>query len=333
LPVTPPTNLDVRRTLLVLVPTAALALCLYAVPLPLFVEGPGPARDVLPLIDIDGTATYQPDGRLLFTTVNVGRVNVYDAVAAAFDEEYHVVPEDLVIPEGLTDEEYDRISLSQMGASKIAAISSALVRLTDYPREHGPGALIYATSPGAPAAGRLFPGELITAVDGEPVSDVEELGSLIEDAGTGATLEVTVEAMDGSGDPRTVELRTVRHEDGRPVIGIVPVPNFPFEVSIQSGRVGGPSAGLMWSIGVTDLLTPGDLAGGRTLAGTGGIDLRGRVRPIGGVSLKVLAAERAGADVFVLPRSNLREAREVAEDIEVVPVANLDQALEYIHSG
>jgi PDZ domain-containing protein len=323
----------VRRKLLVLVPAAALALCLYAVPLPLFVEGPGPARDVLPLIDIDGTATYQPEGRLLFTTVNVGRVNVYDAVAAAFDEEYHVVPEDLVIPEGLTDEEYDRISLSQMGASKIAAVSSALTRLTDYPREHGPGALVYATSPGSPAAGRLFPGELITAVDGEPIGDVDELGALIEDAGAGATLAVTVEAMEGSGDPRTVELRTIRHRDGRPIIGIVPVANFPFDVSIQSGRVGGPSAGLMWSIGVTDLLTPGDLAGGRTLAGTGGIDLRGRVRPIGGVGLKVLAAERAGADVFLLPRSNLQEARELAEDIEVVGIASLDQALEYLESG
>jgi Lon-like protease len=161
----------------VLVPTAALALSLYAVPLPLFVEGPGPARDVLPLIDIDGTATYQPEGRLMFTTVNVGRINLYDAVAAAVDEERYVIPEDQLIPEGLTDEEYDRISLSQMGASKIAAVASALARLTAYPRAHGPGVLVYATSPGTPAARRLFPGELITAIDGEPVDGVEELGA------------------------------------------------------------------------------------------------------------------------------------------------------------
>jgi PDZ domain-containing protein len=331
--VTSPIKHDVRQNLVVLVPTAALALSLYAVPLPLFVEGPGPARDVLPLIDIDGTATYQPEGRLLFTTVNVGRINLYDAVAAAFDEERYVISEDLLIPEGLTDEEYDRISLSQMGASKIAAVSSALTRLTDYPRDHGPGVLVYATSPGTPAAGRLFPGELITAIDREPVDGVGELGDLIEDAGVGATIEVTVEAMEGTGDPRTVELRTVRHEEDRPIIGIVPVANFPFEVSIESGQVGGPSAGLMWSLGVVDLLSPGDLAGGRILAGTGGIDLRGKVRPIGGVSLKVLAAEREGADVFLLPEANLREAREVVEDIEVVPVANLADALDYFESG
>jgi Lon-like protease len=318
---------------MVLVPTAALAVSLYAVPLPLFVEGPGPARDVLPLIDIDGTATYQPEGRLLYTTVNVGRINLYDAVAAAFDEERYVIPEDQLIPEGLTDEEYDRISLSQMGASKIAAVSSALTRLTDYPRVHGPGALVYATSPGTPAAGRLFPGELITAIDQEPVDGVEELGVLIRGAGVGATIEVTVEAMEGTGKPRTVELRTVRHEDGRPIIGILPVANFPFEVSIESGKVGGPSAGLMWSIGVSDLLTPGDLSGGRTLAGTGGIGLRGQVRPIGGVSLKVLAAEREGADAFLLPEANLREARRVAENIEVVPVATLAEAVDHLESG
>jgi PDZ domain-containing protein len=89
----------------------------------------------------------------------------------------------------------------------------------------------------------------------------------------------------------------------------------------------------MWALGVADLLTPGDLGEGRTLAGTGDIDLDGRVRPIGGVSLKVLAAERAGADVFLLPRSNLAEARRVAGSIELVPVSTLQDALDYLGSG
>lgn len=319
---------------MVLIPAVALGLCLYAVPLPLFVEGPGPARDVVPLIDIDGIATYQPESRILFTTVNVGRINLYDAIAAGFDEERVVVPEEYIIPEGLTDEQYDRISLSQMGASKIAAVASALSRLGDYPEDHGPGAIVYATGPGTPARGRLFPGELITAVDDEPVNDLHELRMIIEEAGVGAVLDVTVEALEGSGGPRTVRLRTIRHPDeDRPIIGILPVANFPFEVSISSGQIGGPSAGLMWALGVTDLLTPGDLTGGRVLAGTGGIDLEGRVEPIGGVSLKVLAAERAGADAFLLPPRNVAEARSVAERIEVVPVATLGDAVEYLESS
>jgi PDZ domain-containing protein len=321
----------VRRRLLVLVPSIALALSLWAVPLPLFSEGPGPARDVVPLIDISGTSTYQPEGRLLFTTVDLGRINLFDAVAAAIDPNRNVVPESEVIPPGLTDEQYDRISLSLMDSSKIAAVVSALSRLTDYPRDHGAGVIVYETAAGSPAHRRLFPGDLITAVDGEPLQGLAELRAVIEEAGVGSTLRISVEPVEGSGRSRTIPIRVARERGGdRPVIGIVAVPNFPFEVSIQSGNIGGPSAGLMWALGIADLLTPGDLGGGRTLAGTGDIDLEGRVRPIGGVGLKVLAAERAGADVFLLPPSNLAEARGTADGIDLVPVSTLQEALDYL---
>jgi PDZ domain-containing protein len=321
---------DVVRKLLVLVPAAVLAACLYLVKLPLYAEGPGPAHDVIPRIDIDGVATYQPREELLFTTVNLGRVNLYDAVWTGFDPDYRLVPEDVVIPSGFTEEEYNRVTLSQMDVSKIAAVVSVLEQLGDYPRDHGPGALVHGTDPGLPAHGRLFPGDVITAIDGEPIADVAELADVIEDAGGGAVLRIEVEPLEG-GTPEIVEVRTVRDPNqGRPRIGINVVPNFPFEVSIESGRIGGPSAGLMWALGVMDLLTPGDLGAGRTMAGTGGIDLRGRVFPIGGVQLKVLAAERAGADVFFLPRRNLQEAREAGADIDLAPVGNLQDALDYL---
>jgi PDZ domain-containing protein len=319
----------VLRRLPVLLPAAALAISLYFVELPLFVEGPGPAHDVIPRIDIDGIPTYQPDGRVLFTTVNVARVNVYDAVRAGFDSDWQLVPEDVLIPPGFTEEEYDRVTLSQMGASKIAAVVSALERLTDYPMEHGRGALVYATQSGAPADGRLFPGDVVTAIDGEPIADRAELGSLIEAAGVGTTLRLEVEPVEGTGRSETVEVRTVG-DGGRPIIGVFAVENFPFEVSIQSGAIGGPSAGLMWALGVTDLLSPGDLGGGRAIAGTGGIDLNGGVFPIGGVRLKILAAERAGADVFFVPRKNMAEARTADVQIELVQVANLQDALDYL---
>jgi PDZ domain-containing protein len=319
----------VVKRLLVLAPGVVLAACLYFVPLPLFGEGPGPAHDVLARIDIDGTQTYQPNGRLLFTTVNVGRVNLYDAVRVGLDPELVLVPEDRVIPEGLTEQEYDRATLSQMDSSKIAAVVSVLRRLGDYPEEHGPGVLVYSTVGGTPADGRLFPGDVITAIDGEPVEDIADLGASIERAGAGATLRLRVEPVEGGGEPETVEVRTVRRQ-GRPFIGILPVENLPFEVSIESGAIGGPSAGLMWALGVMDLLTPGDLGGGRTLAGTGGMDLRSRVIPIGGVQLKVLAAERAGADVFFVPRANFDEASGVEADIDLVPVRSLGEALDYL---
>jgi PDZ domain-containing protein len=319
----------VLRRLPVLVPAAALGICLYFVELPLFVEGPGPAHDVIARIDIDGVPTYQPDGRILFTTVNVGRVNVYDAVWAGFDPDWQLVNEDLLVPPGFTDEEYNRATLSQMDSSKIAAVVSALEGLTDYPAEHGRGALVYATQPGTPAHGRLFPGDVITAVGGEPIGDRAELGSVIEAATVGKTLRLEVEPVEGTGRAETVAVRATEQR-GRTVIGVYAVENFPFEVTIASGRIGGPSAGLMWALGVTDLLTPGDVGGGRALAGTGGIRLDGGVVPIGGVRLKILAAERAGADVFFVPTKNLVEARTADVDIELVPVATLQDALDYL---
>ena len=323
-----------RRALQVLAPAAALAVCLYAVELPLFVEAPGRARAVLPLIDVDGTPTYDADGRFLLTTVNVGRLNLFEALAAWLDPEAEVIPEHDIIAPGQTDQEYERISRSQMDQSKIAAVAVALEALNEYPDEHGPGVIVQDVLAGAPAEGVLFPGDLITEVDGVPLPGVEELRRAIEAAGTARTLAFLVEPVEGGGDPRTVEVRPARVEgEDRPVIGIATVANFPFEVRIESGSIGGPSAGLMWALGVTEVLTPEDLTRGRTIAGTGAVDLEGNLHPIGGVRLKVLTAERAGAVAFILPEANLAEARAAGGRIELVPVATVDEAVRFLEAG
>jgi len=324
----------VRRALQVLAPAAALAVCLYAVDLPLFVEAPGRARAVLPLIDVDGTPTYDADGRFLLTTVNVGRLNLFEALAAWLDPEAEVIPEHDIIAPGQTDQEYERISRSQMDQSKIAAVAVALEALNEYPDEHGPGVIVQDVLAGAPAEGVLFPGDLITEVDGVPLPGVEELRRAIEVAGTARALTFLVEPVEGGGDPRTVEVRPARVEgEDRPVIGIATVANFPFEVHIESGSIGGPSAGLMWALGVTEVLTPEDLTRGRTIAGTGAVDLEGNLHAIGGVRLKVLTAERAGAEAFILPEGNLAEARAAGERIELVPVATVDEAIRFLETG
>jgi Lon-like protease len=321
----------VRRGFLVAAPALALAACLYVVELPVFVVGPGPARDVGPLIDIEGTATYRLDGRLLLTTVNVGRVNVYDAVAAWLDPSYEVYSEQAIIPRGQTDTEYERVSLSQMDGSKVAAVAVALAEYTGYPREHRPGVIIQGTTPEMPAHGLLFPGDLVTSVSGRRVEDLESLIADIEDAGPGGALRLEVRPVEG-GPSRSVRISPVASE-GRTVIGVQAVNNFPFDVRINSGTIGGPSAGLMWAVGVADLLTPEDLTDGRTVAGTGDVLLDGTVAPIGGIALKIIAAEGAGAEVFLVPEANMGEAREAALDIELVPVDTVDDALRYLGVG
>ena len=319
-----------RRILAILTPTAALALCLFAVQLPLFVIGPGPAREVLPLIDIEGAQTFQPDGRLLLTTITTGRLSAYRAVQAWIDPEAQVVNERTLVPRGQTDREYEQASLSQMDGSKVAAVAVALERVTRYPREHGRGVIIQATVPGTPASGVLFPGDLVTSVDGDLLGGVDELTAAIRAAGTERVLRLTIRPIEG-GASRVVRISPVpRPGEPHPIIGVSVVNNFPFEVRIESGDIGGPSAGLMWALGVTDLLTPGDLTGGQTVAGTGDVGLDGSVAPIGGVALKVAAAEDSGAKVFLVPRENMSEARGAADDIELVPVSTVQDAVSYL---
>ena len=316
-----------RRTVQILAPAAALAICLYAVELPVFVESPGSARSVLPLIDVDGTDTFGSRGEFLLTTVNLGRANVYDALAAWVDPDAEVLQEREVLAPGQTDREYERISRSLMDQSKIAAVAVALESLTDYPRTHGRGVIVQDVVSGTPAAGELFPGDLITSIDGDPLGGVGELRRLIAAAGTERPLRLLVRPVEG-GDSRQVTVRPARiGGQDRSVIGIVSVDNFPFDVRISSGDIGGPSAGLMWALGVTDLLTEEDLTAGRQVAGTGSIDLEGRVGPIAGVRLKIVAAEEAGADVFLVPVGNMAEARGAGDEIDVVPVATVDQAV------
>jgi Lon-like protease len=323
--------MGVRRRTVLLIPWVALGLSLYAVDLPMFTVGPGPAREVTPQIDIDGRRTFQPRGRLLLTTVSVGRANAYGVLDAWIDPKVDVVRERAILYPGQTDREYREQSNTDMDESQIAAVSIALRRLTDYPRVHGDGVLVQDVIEGAPASGRLFPGEVILSADGRTIERVEQMRTAITRAGTRRDLRLTVESAD---ERRTVTLRPILSpETGRPIIGVVLVESFPFEIRIDSGDVGGPSAGLMWTLGLVDLLTPGDLTSGRTVAGTGVIDLDGGVHPVGGIEHKIYAAEQAGAEVFLLPRANLEGARRAAEDIELVPVERVDDALAFLEEG
>lgn len=318
-----------RRFAQLVAPAAALAVCLSVVELPLFVEAPGRARSVLPLIDVDGTATYESEGRLLITTVNLGRVNAFEALTAWVDPQAEVIPEHVIIPPGQTDQEYERASRSQMDQSKIAAVAVALELLTDYPDEHGPGVIVQDVLGGAPAEGRLFPGDLITHVNGSPLAVVDQLRDAIG-AAEGSSVTLRVRPIEG-GAASTVEVRPTRVEGvDRPVIGIATVVNFQYRVDIQSGTIGGPSAGLLWALGVIETLTPEDLTGGRVIAVTGTVDLEGRVGTVGGVRQKVVGAEDAGAEVFLLPRGDMADARGAGDRIELVPVDTVEQALRYL---
>ncbi len=316
---------------LVLIPLATLAFVMYFVRLPYFVIGPGPSQDVEPLIHIDGRQVYPSAGQLLLTTVTVERTNAYGLLAAWLDPVTAVVAEREVLPPGQTEEQEVQVARTQMDTSKIDAAVVALSVHTRYPQRQGRGVIVERVGSGYPADGRLFPGDVIVAVNGRAVNVPDEVGEAFARNGPGAPVRLTVNGRPDGPVQVTVVPKSIRIPGRQYVgIGVILVPNFPFPLTIDSGIIGGPSAGLMWALGLTDLLTPGDLTRGRTIAGTGEIDATGRVYPIGGIEEKVVAAELAGAEVFLAPSENAAAARRVADDIRIVSVSTYEEALAYL---
>ena len=304
----------------------AVAVGVSWVRLPFYSFGPGPAREIAPLIHVEDARTYGSAGHLVMTTIRFDKLTGLGMLATWIDPNRSVEAEDVVYPPGLSPEEETRRAISQMDQSKIDAAAVVLRMLTDYPRDHGPGALVENVGPDCPADERLFPGDLIVRIGDEPVDSRREASRLIDEVPVDEPIEFRVEA-DGEVHDVAITRGTCPGID-EPLVGILLVEPFPFEIVIESAEVGGPSAGLMWAIGLYDLLTPGDLTRGRTIAGTGAIDLEGNIGPIGEVADKVIAAQSVDADILLIPQGNLEELRGVdTGDLRVIPVSTLDEAL------
>jgi PDZ domain-containing protein len=295
--------------------------------LPYYAQGPGPARAVFPLIRFDGHPRYESSGTLLATTVEFKQVTPIEAFFVWVDPARSLVDRGVLYPPDLDEEEEDARAISQMDQSKIDAAYVVLEELTDYPEEHGEGALIEAVVPGCPADGRLFPGDLVSEVDGEAIASQDDASEAIDGADRGERLTFLV---DVAGETHTVGVARSAcvPDDPEAYLGIRMVEQFPFDISISSGEVGGPSAGLMWAVGLYDLMTPGDLTRGRTIAGTGVIELDGNVGPIDGIRDKVRSAMRADAAVFLTPADNMVDLRGFdSGDLAIVPVSHFDDVV------
>ena len=310
----------------------AAAFAVGWVRLPYYSMGAGPSREITPLIHVDGAPTYGSSGHLVMTTIRFTRTTALGALVAWIDPETAVVGDEVVFPPGLSPSEEERRAVSQMDQSKIDAAVVVLSEVASYPKDHGPGALIEQVGEGCPAHRRLFPGDLILRIAGEEVDSRREASRLIEAVPPGRPIAFRVQADGATHDVSVARGRCPGIEE--PLIGISLVAAFPFDITIESGDVGGPSAGLMWAVGLYDLLTPGDLTSGRTIAGTGTIDLEGNVGPIGGIRDKVVAARDTGADILLVPERNMAEIRGVDRgDLRVIAVSTFDDAIGALRSS
>lgn len=314
---------------------AFLALSSWRVPY--YEYHPGSARATAPLIDVQGAETYPPSRAIAYTTISLRPSTALSWIFANFDDDVTIRTEEEVLGSRSAAENREA-NLQLMDTSKQDAVRSALVTLGyDVPVSID-GQFVVGVTPGSNAHGVLEVGDVIVAVDGELLTEPDIVGSLMEGRGPGESVELTVEHPTGETEDLTIELVAADEDEDRGIIGVLLQPrgskyDFPFTVDIDSGSVGGPSAGLAFSLGVLDVLTPGDLTGPHDVAVTGTIDANGNVGVVGGVPQKTSAAIAGGADVFLVPSGEVDEATDRAGDaLQVIGVDTLQEALEALAS-
>lgn len=317
---------------LVVALTAVAAL----LPVPYVVLNPGPATDTLgavgktKLIRIDGRKTYPTKGKLALTTVSVrggpdNKIDLVTALSGWISDRSAVVPEETYYRGDETPEEVEKQAEEHMLRSQTSAATAALRHLGIPVTSR---LVVDSLAPQTQAKGKLEPGDVIVEVDGKPVDGGAQLREIITGHEAGDTVDFVIER---DGKRMTTTVRTApAPDDGRAVIGIFTRddPTYPFTVDIKLEDVGGPSAGLMFALGIVDKLSPGALTGGRNVAGTGTIDDRGRVGGIGGIPQKMIGAKQAGATVFLVPPDNCEEAVRTAPDgLRLVKAETLSAAV------
>jgi len=344
-PVTPTRRSRTSRVGWSLVFFALIATMVVAlVPSPYVIEQPGPVFDTLgdvevggktvPLIEIDGAETFPTTGELNMLTVSINgnrenRLNWFQVATAWLEPSKAVVPLDNIYPEGVTQEQSNEQSAVDMQNSQQEAIAAALTQLG---YDFSTTLQVAQVGEGLPADGVLEDDDTIVSVNGETFSDVTGLQAAIAANGTDTPASIDL-LRDGA--PLTVEITPELSDADTPTpivgIGVKGTFDFPIDVTIQLEKVGGPSAGQMFALGIIDKLTEGDLTGGEDFAGTGTITGSGEIGPIGGIRQKMYGALNAGATYFLAPADNCTEVvGHVPDGLEVFAVSTLADSMKVL---
>ena len=317
----------------------ALVAGLLFIPLPYILYEPGSARPTGERVEITGHQAFTSQGQILFLTVSEEKATAATLARAWLDDSIDIEDEDVVNPPGGPDA-YRAINQARMDESKFLATSLAF-RVVGYPvNEVGAGAFVEQVLPGYPASKVLTQGDVITSVDGTAVTTRDGLSAALKGKPAGTEVLLGITNRHGTARTATVELGRNANDPSRGYLGILPTTyqrdlDLPFPIEIDSGAVTGPSAGLAFTLGVIDRLTPGDLASGRKIAVTGTIDEEGNVGPIGGIAQKAVALKDAGATVFIYPadtpKADVKRVKGIlGKSVEMHPVSTLGEALKIL---
>jgi PDZ domain-containing protein len=330
-----------RRTWTV-VSASLLALALgvlgATLPVPMVALGPGPTYDTLGTVDgntvveVDGLPFYPTSGHLNMTTVSVtDRLTMFDVLAFWAAPYAQVVPREPIYPSDMSLDEIQKQNTAQFSSSEANAEAAALAEL-----QLPATVIVTGLVPDTPAATILQPGDELLAVAGQPMESVREVTDVLAPTRPGDVVAVQYRR---AGEARDVQIPLASRSDREQgLLGVVLGATLrDGDIRISLGGVGGPSAGLMFALAVVDKLTPGELAGGRFVAGTGAIESTGTVTPINGVPFKMRRAQDEGATVFLVPDANCEEAAATNPGgLQLVRVATLHDAvvaLEALQAG
>jgi Lon-like protease len=334
-PPTPPSPRSMTLSLAGLVTLVLLAVLVF-VPVPYAIGSPGPTRDTLgehdgePLIEVDGVPTYESTGELRMTTVSYAGGPGYPVtlplvVRGWLSGSRVVTPAEAVFPPDRSQEEIDEQNEAEMVSSQENATVAALEELGyEVPAElHVAGAVA-----GSGADGLVEEGDVLVSLEGEPVESYTELVETLADIEPGTTVTL---GLVRDGEPLDVDVVTGERAGGGSQLGVFIDPEFdmPVDVTIRIDDIGGPSAGMMFALGIIDTMTPEDELDGAVVAGTGTVDVDGDVGPIGGIRQKLHGAVRDDAEWFLAPEDNCDEVvGNVPDGLRVVKVATLHEARE-----
>lgn len=316
-----------------------ILILLAGVRVPYLATSPGPVVEVRGIIEVEGEQTYDQGGELFFLTISrpSDSLTLLELFEAWRDPAVDVVERETVLPPGQTSDERRRQNLELMMNSQQIAVAVALDRLGYDVGVVGTGALVAEVQEGSAGEGIVEAGDIIVALDGAEIQFTEELITAVRARGIGDTVTLTVSRGNELQDV-AVTLGESETDPGLPIIGIAVSDagaafDFPFDVNIDSGAVGGSSAGMMLTLGVYNALSPEDITGGRRIAGTGTMSTDGTVGRIGGIKQKTIAAIGAGAEYLLVPEGDFDAAFRTADGrIEVVGVATIDDALAFLET-
>lgn len=294
---------------------------------------PGPIEDTATLVEVADASAPSSTGQLLLTTVAVDDgLGPVEWLRARASSAVDVVAREQVFPPGLEPDEVAEQNAALMADSQlnatVAALSHLGVELT------GEGARVAAVTPDA-VTDRLEVDDVLVRADGEPITDSAGAAAAVQASQPGETVVFEL-LRDRQLEQVEVELGASPDRPGQAYVGVLLVTELdvPVEVEIDAGRIGGPSAGLMFALTIVGRLDERDLTGGSVVAGTGTIDLDGQVGAVGGVRQKLVAAtsrpdSEPPVELFLVPRGNLDQARRapVEREVLVVPVDDLDGAV------